>query len=275
MVTFMIVLVAASLIAGYAYYIQASKVQLRVFAPSSLTNLFKEYERRFESQHNVDIVLNLASSNTLREQIAEGLPCDVFASASTAEMDLLRNKGLIFHNRSRTFAYNYLAIATPADNPANLKTPEDLVKKGVRIALADFKTPLGNYTSQILSRVESSWGDRDSIYYQNPAIEKYRSKILANVVAYEANAQQVVTKVMEGFADAGFVYFSDVAVKGAKLQAIAIPPELNVKTPYQIAVLNDAPQLRLGITFVDYVFSEESLQIMRKWGLTDVEGPSP
>ncbi|MBS7622573.1 molybdate ABC transporter substrate-binding protein [Candidatus Bathyarchaeota archaeon] len=270
--SFVAALMAASLVAGYVYYIQASKVQLRIFASSSLTNLFKEYELRFEGRHNVDVVLNLASSNALREQIVEDLPCDVFASASTAEMDLLRSRGLIFQNRSRVFAYNYIAIAMPADNPAHLQTIEDLSKKGVRIVLADFKTPLGNYTSQVLSKIESSWGDRESAYYQNPAVEKYRAKVLANVVAYEANAQQVVTKVMAGLADAGFVYFSDVAVRGVKLQAISIPPELNVKASYQIAVLNDAPQLRLALAFVDYVFSEEGLQVMRKWGFTDVEG---
>jgi molybdate transport system substrate-binding protein len=159
----------------------------------------------------------------------------------------------------------------PADNPAHLQTIEDLTRRGVRIVLADFKTPLGNYTSQVLSKIESSWGDRESAYYQNPAVEKFRAKVLANVVAYEANAQQVVTKVMAGLADAGFVYFSDVAVRGVKLQAISIPPELNVKTSYQIAVLNDAPQLRLALAFVDYVFSEESLQVMRKWGFTGFE----
>jgi len=269
--TVMVVVVAASLIASYNYYIQTTRVQLRVFAAASLTNLFREYKSRFESQHNVEIILNLASSNALREQIASGSPCDIFASASITEMDMLRNDGLIFHNRSRTFACNYLAIAMPADNPAKLSGLEDLVKKNVRIVLADLKTPLGNYTSQVLSRIESSWGDRDSVYYQNPAVEKYGSRILANVVAYEANAQQVVTKVMEGFADAGFVYLSDVAVKGVKLQAISIPPELNVKTPYQIAVLTNTSQLRLAIAFVDYVFSEESMETIQKWGFTSVE----
>ena len=268
--TVMVVVVAASLIASYHYYIQATRVQLRIFAASSLTNLFREYKSRFESQHNVEIILNLASSNALREQITSGSPCDVFASASITEMDMLRNDGLIFHNRSRTFAHNYLAIAMPADNPAKLNSLEDLTKKGVRIVLADFKTPIGNYTSQVLSKIESSWGDPNSKYYQKPEIEKYKSKVLANVVAYEANAQQVVTKVMNGLADAGVVYLSDVAVKGAKLQAISIPPELNIKTSYQIAVLTNTPQLRLAITFVDYVFSEESMEIIQEWGFMSI-----
>jgi len=269
--TVMVAIVAISLVAGYAYYLQSTKVQIRIFAASSLTNLFKEYKLMFEKQYNVEIILNLASSNTLREQISGGLPCDIFASSSITEMDMLRASGLIFQNRSRTFAHNYLAIATPADNPAKLKGLEDLVKKEVRIVVADFKTPLGNYTSQVLSKIESSWGDRNSPNYQKPEIEKYRSKVLANVVNYESNAPQVVTKVMNGLADAGFVYLSDVAVKGMKLQAIAIPAELNIKTSYQIAVARDAPQLRLALAFVDYVFSEERTELIRKWGFTSVE----
>jgi molybdate transport system substrate-binding protein len=269
----MVVVVAASLVAGYAYYLQSTRVRLRVYAASSLTNMFREYKLSFESQNNVEIILNLASSNTLREQIIGGQVCDVFASASVSEMDLLRNKGLTFQNRSRTFAYNSLVIATPADNPAKLNGLEDLVKKGVRIVVADFKTPLGNYTNQVLSKIESSWGDLNSKYYQKPEIEKYKSKILKNVIAYESNAQQVVTKVMNGLADAGFVYLSDVAVKGIGLQGISIPPEFNVKASYQIAVLTNSPQLNIALAFVDYVFSEEGMQIIQKWGFIKVEPP--
>jgi molybdate transport system substrate-binding protein len=268
--TVLVVVAVASLIASYNYYIQTTRVQLRVFAASSLTNLFREYKLRFESQHNVEIILNLESSNALREQIISGSPCDVFASASITEMDILRHGGLIFHNRSRTFAQNFLAIAMPAENPAKLNNLEGLTKKGVRIVLADFKTPIGNYTSQVLSKIESSWGDPNSKYYQKPEIEKYKSKVLANVVAYEANAQQVVTKVMNGLADAGFVYLSDVAVKGVKLQAISIPTELNVEASYQISVLNNTPQLHLAIAFVDYIFSEESMELIQEWGFTSI-----
>ena len=271
LITFLIAVITVSLIAGYVYYLRANRVQLRIFAASSLANLFREYEMGFEREHNVEIILNLASSNNMREQVVEGQICDVFASASITDMDLLKHEGLIFQNRSRTFTHNYIAIATPADNPAKLQGLEDLVKKKVRIILADFKTPLGNYTSQVLSKIESSWGDRDSQYYQNPAMEKYRSKVLANVIAYESNAQQVVTKVMNGLADAGFVYLSDVAVKGVKLQAIAIPAELNVETSYQIAVLSNAPQFNLALEFLDYVFSDEGKQLIRRWGFTEIE----
>jgi molybdate transport system substrate-binding protein len=267
----MIVLVAASLAAGYAYYLQTTRVRLRVFAASSLTNVFREYKMIFESQNNVEIILNLASSNTLREQIIGGQVCDVFASASISEMDLIRNKSLAFQNRSRTFAYNSLAIATPADNPAKLNGLEDLVKKGVRIVVADFKTPLGNYTSQVLSKIEYSWGDVNSKHYQQPEIEKYKSKILKNVVAYGSDAEQVVSEVMNGLADAGFVYLSDVAANGVRLQGIAIPPEFNVKASYQIAVLTNSNQIHLALAFVDYVFSEEGNQIVQKWGFIKVE----
>jgi molybdate transport system substrate-binding protein len=271
LITFLIAVVTVSLIAGYVYYLRANRVQLRIFAASSLTNLFKEYEMGFEKEHNVEIILNAASSNNLREQVVDGQICDVFASASMADMALLEHEGLIFQNRSRTFAHNYIAIATPSDNPAKLQGLEDLVKKEVRIILADFKTPLGNYTNHVLSKIESSWGDPDSQYYQKPAMEKYRSKVLANVIAYESNAQQVVTKIMNGLGDAGFVYLSDVAVKGVKLQAIAIPAELNVKTSYQIAVLSDAPQFHLALEFLDYVFSDEGKQLIRRWGFTETE----
>ena len=96
LITFLIAVVTVSLIAGYVYYLRANRVQLRIFAASSLTNLFKEYEMGFEKEHNVEIILNAASSNNLREQVVDGQICDVFASASMADMALLEHEGLMF-----------------------------------------------------------------------------------------------------------------------------------------------------------------------------------
>jgi ABC-type molybdate transport system substrate-binding protein len=56
-----------------------------------------------------------------------------------------------------------------------------------------------------------------------------------------------------------------------KLQAIAIPAELNVETSYQIAVLNNAPQFHLALEFLDYALSDEGKQLIRRWGFTEIE----
>jgi molybdate transport system substrate-binding protein len=58
--------------------------ELVVSAASSLTDAFVEIEKAFESEHaDNDVRLNLGGSSALREQIIEGAPADVFASATS------------------------------------------------------------------------------------------------------------------------------------------------------------------------------------------------
>jgi ABC-type glycerol-3-phosphate transport system substrate-binding protein len=72
-----------------------SQNQILVSAAASLTDAFAELEVAFEADNStVDVILNFAGSSTLREQILEGAPIDVFASANIANMDQVVAAGL-------------------------------------------------------------------------------------------------------------------------------------------------------------------------------------
>src|SRR5690606_3581504 len=72
----------------------APQGEVVVSAAASLTDAFADIEAAFELAHpGVDVVLNLGSSSSLREQILEGAPVDVFASADTSNMDQLVEAG--------------------------------------------------------------------------------------------------------------------------------------------------------------------------------------
>ena len=59
---------------------------------------------------------NFAGSNTLAEQITQGAPVDVFASADPKNMNDVKNE----MNDSQTFATNVLTVILPAKNPGNI-----------------------------------------------------------------------------------------------------------------------------------------------------------
>ena len=68
---------------------------LQVFAAASLQEPFEELGEQFENRHDgVEVQFNLAGSSTLVEQIRQGAPADVFASADTSTMDTLVDAGL-------------------------------------------------------------------------------------------------------------------------------------------------------------------------------------
>ena len=90
---------------------------LTVLAASSLTDVFTALERVFESEHaDVDVELSFDSSSTLAEQVVQGAPGDVLATADEDTMQVVVDGGLTVGDPV-VFARNRLVLVTPADNP--------------------------------------------------------------------------------------------------------------------------------------------------------------
>ena len=64
-----------------------SDTEITVFAAASLTQTFTEISSKFElANPGTKVTISFAGSATLAEQIKQGAPADVFASASQAAM---------------------------------------------------------------------------------------------------------------------------------------------------------------------------------------------
>ena len=233
---------------GYA----GMKTKLTVFAAASLTEAFGEIATAFEASHpGVDVILNLAGSNTLRAQIEQGSQADVFASANTREMDALVASGLVTPNVPRIFLTNRLVVIAPADNPAGIASIDNLTQPGLKLVLAAEAVPIGRYSRLVLDNVNA----------------EFETQVLGNVVSNENTVKQVLAKVQLGEADAGMVYASD-AVAAPELTLIEIPTEWNVLAEYPIASLRNAPQPELADEFVSFVLSSEGQAILMIWGFS-------
>lgn len=232
--------------------------EMTVFAAASLTDAFSEIGETFETANpGVTVKLNFAGSQSLRTQIEQGAQADVFASANTKEMDALKASNFVSSDRVRAFLTNQLVVIMPADNPAGLTDLEDLAQSGLKLVLASKEVPVGNYSLQVLDKLDQAFGNR------------FKDQVLANVVSYENDVKQVVAKVQLGEADAGIVYTSD-AVAAPELRKIDIPTAYNVVAQYLIATLEQAQNPDLARAFVDYVLSESGQAILQKWGFSPV-----
>jgi molybdate transport system substrate-binding protein len=260
-----LILLAALLLAGCALATEDAPSArpeartLTVFAAASLTEAFTEIGANFDAANpGVTTSFNFAGSQALRTQIEEGAPVDVFASASSREMDTLITNSFVADGVSQVFLSNKLVVILPADNPAGLDSLEDLARSGVKIVLAAEEVPVGNYARQSLDLMNASFG------------ADFKNNVLANVVSNEDNAKQVVAKVQLGEADAGIVYTSD-SVATPELKSIEIPLELNVIARYPIAPLVESENADLAGLFVNYVLSAEGQAILGKWGFAPAE----
>jgi molybdate transport system substrate-binding protein len=238
-------------------------VTVNVFAAASLTEAFSEIGKQVEAQHGgVTVVFNFAGSQQLAQQLAEGAPADVFASANQKQMDAVIKSEQVVSGTSQTFLSNRLVLIYPKDNPAKLTQLQDLAKPGLKLVLAAKEVPVGQYALDFLDKTA-----KDQTFGAS-----FKDNVLKNVVSYENDVKAVLTKVVLGEADAGIVYSSDVVGdNAAKVGQIEIPDALNVIAKYPIAVIKDSTHPDLARSFVDYVLSPAGQAILAKFGFIPVK----
>src|SRR6185436_350233 len=109
---------AALAVAAFA----AQAADLTVSGAASLTNAFRELGPMYEAQHpGTKLLFNFAASDALLQQIANGAPVDVFASADQETMDKAEAQKLLAAGSRRDFVSNSLVLITPADSTLGLK----------------------------------------------------------------------------------------------------------------------------------------------------------
>src|ERR1017187_9069340 len=103
---------------------------VNVFAASSLQEAFTTLGKQFEAAHpDAKVVFNFGPSSGLATQINQGAPADVFASASTKNMDqVVKAKAA---SSPTNFASNVMEIAVPPKNPAGVTALPDLARAAV------------------------------------------------------------------------------------------------------------------------------------------------
>jgi len=230
-------------------------VTLNVFAAASLTESFTEIGKNFPAAHSgVTVKFNFAGSQTLVQQLTNGAPADVFASADTANMTKATTANLV--DSPQTFARNELVVLVPASNPGKITSLKDLANKGIKIDVGSSAVPVGKYTLQALTKFGQSADYGKS----------YESAVKANFVSQEDNDKAIVTKVQLGEVDAGFVYFTDVtAAVSSKVNEVTIPNNFNIVAVYPIAVTKNSANASDAQAFVQYVLSSVGQSVLQKY----------
>lgn len=217
--------------------------QVVVSAASSLTDAFAEIELVFEQANpDIDVVINVAASSRLREQILGGAPVDVFASADSENMAEVAAAGLV-DGAPVVFATNRLVLAVAANNPGQVGGLEDLARDDLLVGLCAPEVPCGRYARELLTR----------------------AGVEAAVDTNEPNVRALLTKLELSELDAGLVYASDI-VSSSWVGTIDIPTDINPTVEFPIAVLTGAADSEAAQGFVDFVMSFEGGGILLKYG---------
>jgi molybdate transport system substrate-binding protein len=216
---------------------------ITVFAAASLKETFTQLGKQFEAAHPGDTVkFSFGASSALATQINSGAPADVFASASTKNMNQVVTAG----NASgpQNFAKNVMEVAVPPSDPAKVTSVNDLAKSSVKVALCQPQVPCGTVAGEVFKN----------------------AGITVKPVTLQPDVKSVLTQVETGNVDAGMVYVTDVMAAGSKVKGVTIPASDNAPTTYPIATISNSKYQSIAQAFVAYVLSPEGEQVLKAAG---------
>ena len=125
---------------------ETKKTELTISAAASLKEVMADLEKEFTKENpNISLTFNFGSSGSLKKQIEEGAPSDIFISAGEAQMKALDEKGLIEKDTLTTLLKNQLVLITNTDTVNNM---DDLSKIN-HIAMGEpSSVPAGKYADE-------------------------------------------------------------------------------------------------------------------------------
>ncbi len=239
----------ASLALALAWPGAAWSQQITVSAAASLTEAFKELAPKFEaSKQGATVRMNFAASGVLLQQINQGAPVDVFASADQETMNRADAQKLVAAGSRRDFVRNSLVLVEPAQGGVGVRGLQDLAGPAVRkIAVGKTATvPVGRYTREVLDAA-GLW------------------TVLEPKLVQADSVRQVLDYVARGEVEAGFVYQTDAVLMADKVRVVATPQGAT-PVSYPIAVIAESRHKALAAEFIAFVQSDAGQQVLGRYG---------
>ncbi len=202
------------------------KNEIIVFAAASLSDCFTQIKKEYELEHlDVDIVLNFAGSQVLKNQILLGADPSMYFSANmNYPTELI--EGITYQHLSladiQVFAKNELVMISSDVNMTTMNVVMDTISHHEsRIVLAQEDVPVGKYTRTMLNSMNSRMEYK--YFYDN---------FYDQVVSYEHDVKAVLAKVKLKEADFGVVYRTDAMAASDVVSTIELPNDFNQLAEY-------------------------------------------
>ncbi len=228
-------------------------VEIIVFGAASMTETLTQLGEDYMADHkDISIVFNFDSSGTLKAQIEEGAPCDIFISAGQKQMNEL---DCVMDGTRFDILENKVALAVPEGNPRGITSfgqlAEGLTDGSVFLAIGNADVPVGQYTQKILE------------YYG-----LNEDELSANLT-YGSNVKEVTTQVSEATVDCGIIYQTDACSAGLTVVDMATA-DMCGQVIYPAAVMEDAPQAEAAKDFLEYLVSDHADALFEGVGFTPI-----
>ena len=219
---------------------------ITVAAASDLRPAFEELAGRFTEETGIEITFSFGSSGLLREQVLDGAPFDLFASADDDDVDQVIDAGRADPTTRSEYARGRLVIWTtegtsPPEAIGDLTDP-----RFGTVAIANPEhAPYGRAALEALASagVDDELGDR---------------------LVFGENVVDALRIVESGNAGAGIVARSLVVRDGDR--AVLVPERLHEPLRQTLVVTGSGPRADAAARFATTVSSDAGQEIMARYG---------
>ncbi|MBZ8175176.1 molybdate ABC transporter substrate-binding protein [Staphylococcus delphini] len=220
----------------------ASEQQLTISAAASLTDVTKALEKAFHEKHpHIDVSFNYGGSGALREQIDKGAPVDVFMSANTKDVDMLKEKGKVQH----TYDYAHNKLVLIHRKGSDIQSIDQLGNND-QLAIGEVKSvPAGKYAKTYLED-QNQWSS------------------IEDRIVYAKDVREVLNYVNKGNAKLGFVYQTDLYVGTTPHTGVEKVSDAPLKSPivYRMGTVTDTEAAN---AWYDFMKSNTAQRILKDY----------
>lgn len=230
---------------------------VQVFAAASLRDACGDVAELWrERRPEVELVFNFGSSATLAQQIEATRAADLFLSADTAQMELVRKSGAIALEGPARWLSNQLVVVVPASSSeVEWSAPSELLHaRFPRLALANpASVPAGKYAKAWLE-AQGSWS----------ALE---SRVVPGV-----DVRAALAAVENAACEVGIVYSTDAAISQRVRVVYRVPLEQGPRIEYAIAATSGKAPAPLAREVLEHFLSAPARVCFARRGFLVGEG---
>lgn len=238
-------------------------LELTLSAASSLTDVLERLAAMYQEQHpDVRIILNAGASGSLRRQIEEGAPVDLFFSASLSHMEALIRQRLVEEEQCANLLGNRIVMIVPK----TVSVPDTTVP--TMVPDTDNEEALSYLQAHACAHI--ALGDPDSVPAGEYATQALTDmELLASItpkLVYGKNVREVLSWVEMGNADAAFVFQTD-ALQSEKVSIVASLSEKRTgPILYPLAVLRGSRHQEAAADLLAWLGGAEAWTVFEQAG---------
>ncbi len=226
--------------------------EIYVYAGSASKPATEEATLLFEKKTGIKVNLIFGGSGSVLSQMELNKKGDLYFPGSSDFMAKAVKKDLVFSDTEQKIVYLVNAINVQKGNPKNIQTLKDLLKPGVKVAIANPETVcVGLYATEILDKNLTP-----------DEMKQFKS----NLINYTESCEKTATAISLNTVDAVIGWSVFQYWNPERIETIPLDKSLIQRIGYiPIAISKYTENRDAAQSYIDFLVSDEGKEVFKKY----------